>query len=72
MKSQWGTDLERGVGLWGCLVLKTPFAGLSCISQGSHFKEGKSVHNTPFWENVEVVVFSASIFAQILALKLPD
>ena len=36
------------------------------------FQEGKSVHNTPFWENVEVVVFSASIFAQILALKLPD
>ena len=36
------------------------------------FQAGKSVHKTPFWENVEVVVFSASIFAQILALKLPD
>ena len=26
------------------------------------FQAGKSVHKTPFWENVEVVVFSASIF----------
>ena len=33
------------------------------------FQAGKSVHKTPFWENVEVVVFSASIFAQILALS---
>ena len=36
------------------------------------FEAGKLVHKTPFWENVEIVVFLASSFAQILALKLSD
>ena len=56
-------------GVWGCAALKTPFSRLSCRSQGSHFKQKKSVHKTHFWENLEILASTASIFTQILAHK---
>ena len=49
-----------GKGVRGCAALKTPFLRLSGSSQGSQ---------TPFWENLEILASTASIFAQILALK---
>ena len=58
-------------GVWGCAALKTPFSRLSCSSQGSHFKQ-ESVHKTPLWENLEILASTASVFAQILALKPPN
>ena len=33
------------------------------------FQARQSVHKTPFWENFEILASTASIFAQILALK---
>ena len=35
------------------------------------FQAKESVHKTPFWENLEILASTASVFAQILALKLP-
>ena len=32
----------------------------------------ESVHKTPFWENLEILASTASIFTQILALKPPN
>ena len=33
------------------------------------FQAKESVHKTPFWENLEILAFTASIFTQILAHK---
>ena len=57
MKSRWSTDLERGVGLWGCLVLKTPLCTPLLYFVRVLFEAGKLVHKTPVWETVEIVVF---------------
>ena len=52
MKSRWGTDLERGVGLppMGMFgpedTLCTPLLHFARVP----FQAGKSVHKTPFWE----------------------
>ena len=48
-----------------------PFSRLSCRSQGSHFKQ-KSQFTRPFWENLEILASTASIFTQILAHKPPN
>ena len=66
-----GGDWPRKV-VWGYAALKIPFSRLSCSLQGSHFKQKKSVHKTPFWGNLEIFASTASIFAQILALKPPN
>ena len=58
--------------VWGCAALKTPFSRLSCRSQGSPFQAKESVHKTPFWENLEILASTASIFTQILAHKPPN
>ena len=59
--------------VWGCVALKTPFSRLSCSLQGRvPFQAKESVHKTPFWENLEILASTASIFAQILALKPPN
>ena len=58
-------------GVWGCAALKTPFSRLSCRSQGSHFKQRVSSQD-PFWENLEILALTASIFTQILAHKPPN
>ena len=55
-------------GVWGCAALKTPISRLFCSSQWSHFKQ-KCQFTTPFWENLEILASTASIFAQILAHK---
>ena len=55
-------------GVWGCAAHRTSFSRLSCRSQGSHFKQ-ESVHKTPFWENLEILASTTSIFTQILAHK---
>ena len=36
------------------------------------FQAKVSVHKAPFWENLEILASTASIFAQILALKPPN
>ena len=36
------------------------------------FQAKESVHKTPFWENLEILASTASVFAQILALKPPN
>ena len=35
-------------GVWGCAALKTPFSRLSCLSQGSHFKQKSQFTRPPF------------------------
>ena len=35
------------------------------------FQAKVSVHKAPFWENLEILASTASIFAQVLALKPP-
>ena len=76
--SFWGgIDLERGYGNVQPWSPPPPFSRLSCSSQGSHFKQ-KSVHKiwkwneTPFWENLEILASTASIFAKILVHKPPN
>ena len=67
-----GTELDRKAVL-GCAVLKIPFSHLSFSSQGSHFKQKRQfTRPSPFWENLEILASTASIFAQILALKPPN
>ena len=36
------------------------------------FQAKESVHKTPFWENLEILASTASIFTQILAHKPPN
>ena len=36
------------------------------------FQAKESVHKTPFWENLEILTCTASIFTQILAHKPPN
>ena len=36
------------------------------------FQAKESVHKTPFWENLEILACTASIFTQILAHKPPN
>ena len=36
------------------------------------FQAKESVHKTPFWENLEILASTASIFAQILVHKPPN
>ena len=36
------------------------------------FQAKESVHKTPFWENLEILASTASLFAQILAPKPPN
>ena len=36
------------------------------------FQSKESVHKTPFWENLEILASTASIFTQILAHKPPN
>ena len=36
------------------------------------FQAKESVHKTPFWENLEILALTASIFTQILAHKPPN
>ena len=59
-------------GVWGCAALKTPFSRLSCRSQGSHFKQKSQFTRLSFWENLEILACTASIFTQILAHKPPN
>ena len=55
-------------GVWGFAALRRPpFLRLSCSSQGSHFKS--QFTRPPFEKNLEILASTASIFAQILALK---
>ena len=68
-KVHWGggTDLERGNGMCGPEdPLFTPLLPLA------GFQAKESVHKTPFWENLEILAFTASIFTQILAHKPPN
>ena len=52
---------------------ETTFSRLSCSSQGFHtFQAKEPVHKTLFWENLEILASTASIFAQILAHKPPN
>ena len=61
-----GTDLERGLGMCGPEdPLFTPLLPLARVP----FQAKESVHKTPFWENLEILASTASIFTQILAHK---
>ena len=59
-----GTDLERGYED----PLFTPLLPLARVP----FQAKESVHKTPFWENLEILASTASIFTQILANKPPN
>ena len=48
--------------------LFTPLLPLSRVP----FQAKESVHKTPFWENLEILASTASIFAQILVHKHPN
>ena len=48
--------------------LFTPLLPLARIP----FQAKESVHKTPFWENLEILACTASIFTQILAHKPPN
>ena len=64
-----GTDLESGYGdvrPWRPLF--TPLLPLARVP----FQAKESVHKTPFWENLEILASTASIFTQILAHKPPN
>ena len=64
-----GTDLERGMGMCGPEdPLFTPLLPLARVP----FQAKESVHKTPFWENLEILASTASIFTQILAHKPPN
>ena len=56
-------------GVWGCAALKTPFFTPLLLFARVPFQAKGSVHKTPFWENLEILASTASIFAQVLALK---
>ena len=58
-------------GIWGCAALKTPFSPLLQFTRVP-FQAKESVHKTSFWENLEILVSTASMFAQILAHKPPN
>ena len=49
--ADWGTDLERGMGMCG---LEDPFSHLSRSSQGFHFKQKslKVISQDPFWKKI--------------------
>ena len=60
-------------GVWGCAAgpedpLFTPLLPLARVP----FQAKESVHKTPFWENLEILASTASIFTQILAHKPPN
>ena len=64
-----GSDLERGYGdvrLW-----RPPFQASSAVRKGPISSKRVSSQD-PFWENLEILASTASIFAQILALKPPN
>ena len=64
-----GTDLERGC-VWMCGPedpLFTPLLPLARVP----FQAIESVRKTTFWENLEILASTASIFTQILALTSP-
>ena len=68
-RARGGTDLERGYGdvrPWRPLF--TPLLPLARVP----FQAKESVHKTPFWENLEILASSASIFTKILAHKPPN
>ena len=61
-----GTDLERGYrDVQPEDPLFTPLLPLARVP----FQAKESVHKTPFWENLEILACTASIFTQILAHK---
>ena len=63
-----GTDLERGYGdvrPWRSFFHASQFARVP-------FQAKESVHKTPFWENLEILASTASIFTQILGHKPPN
>ena len=66
----WGHWPRKGV--WECAALKTPFSRLFCSSLGSHFKQKGQFTRPPFEEIWKLLASTASYFAQILALKLPN
>ena len=49
-------------------TLFTPLLPLARVP----FQAKESVHKTPFWENLEILASTASIFTQILAHKPPN
>ena len=61
-------------GVWGMGMcgpedlLFTPLLQFAWVP----FQAKESVHKIPFWENLEILTSTASIFAQILALKPPN
>ena len=65
-----GTDLERGYGdvrLW-----RLPFHASPVVCKGPNSSKSVSSQDPPFWENLENLASTASIFAQVLALKPPN
>ena len=59
-------------GIWGCMALKTPFFHASPAARKGPISSQESVHKTPFWENLEILASTASIFVKIIALKPPN
>ena len=70
LQPQGGTDLERGYG--DVQPWRPPFPASPVVYKGPISNIQVSVHKTPFWENLEILAFTALIFAQILALKPPN
>ena len=58
-------------GVLGCAALKTPFHASPAARKGP-ISSKRSVHKNPFWENLEILASTASIFTQILAHKPPN
>ena len=61
-----GTDLERGHG--DVRPLFTPLLLLTRVP----FQAKESVHKTSFWDDLEILACTASIFTQILIHKPPN
>ena len=68
--ARWGHWPRKGV--WECAALKTPFSRLFCSSLESHFKQKSHFTRPPFEKIWKLLAPTASNFAQILALKLPN
>ena len=69
LESRGGTDLERGFGdVW---PWKPPFHASPAVCKGPISSKRVSSQD-PFWENVEILASTASIFTQISAHKPPN